>query len=63
MWIKYHSTALDMEYVYSDKLDQIWTEDGVGYKSSELNILEKTGSYITKEVHELKKMFEGEIIG
>lgn len=60
-WIYYYSKTLEMRYKWNTKTGEVMTEDRVIYTKEELDRLE--GSEITKEVHELKKLFRGEIVG
>ena len=60
-WTYHYSKTLEMKYSWNPKTGVVWTEDRVKYSPKEIELLK--GSEITKEVHELKKMFEGEIVG
>jgi len=61
MWKYYHSKILCMKYAWNPDTNEIMTEDQVHYNPKEIKFLE--GKQISKEVHELKKIFKGEIVG
>jgi hypothetical protein len=55
-----YSEALGMKYKYRRGLG-VKTEDGVRYLPREIEFLKKSGG-ITKSIHLVKKVFEGEIL-
>lgn len=62
--------SADWKYIYSEELSQkiaahkngwVFTEDGTKYSPREVETLRRCGG-ITKEVHLLKKVFDGAIM-
>jgi hypothetical protein len=66
MPIKYNfSKTLNMKYRTreTEKGMRLQTEDKIIYNESETALLYKNGLKITKEIHMIKNIFNGEIVG
>ena len=59
-WQYFFSKELQLRVAFSDEVDYIYTEDKIKYSKSEIEILKKHGG-ITKEIHAIKKEFNGEV--
>ena len=60
-FIYFKSNSLNMIYAIH-KSGNLMTEDKVFYSKKELSILIKNNIEITKAIHNVKKIFKGEII-
>lgn len=59
-WIYYFSKALNMKYAYNKETGEVVTEDKVKYTKEEIDTLK--GGPITPDIHNLKKIFNGEVV-
>lgn len=60
-WIYAYSNELEQEIAIHKRTYWTYCKDGVKYSPSEYKILQQKGG-ITKQVHLLKKVFDGKII-
>jgi len=56
---KEYSKVLDMQFAYNDDTKRVMTEDRTVYSEAECLILLESG--FDKQIHDLKRVFRGEI--
>jgi hypothetical protein len=62
-WEYYHSEKLNLDYALHKKTGWVYFEDKVRYSPEEIKILHDSGTgEVTVELHNVKKIFEGEIV-
>jgi hypothetical protein len=53
---------LGLEYAIHKETGWVYFEDGVKYSPDEIKILKESGGPASKELHTVKKIFQGEIV-
>lgn len=61
-WTYKYSEELQQEVAGHNESGWIYCKDGTKYSPEEIEIIKKHGK-LKKEVHEIKKIFDGEIVG
>jgi hypothetical protein len=53
---------IGLEYAIHKETGWVYFEDGVKYSPEEINILIESGGPVSKSLHTVKKVFQGEIV-
>ena len=61
-WNYYYSEALKLEFAIHKDSGWVYFPDGVKYSPEEINVLSNEGGVIELSVHNVKKIFNGEIV-
>jgi hypothetical protein len=62
-WLYFLWKEPSLKFAIHEKSGWVYFEDGTKYSPQEIELLRKTGSQLTPELHRVKKVFNGEIIG
>jgi hypothetical protein len=61
-YIYFYSESLEMKYAINKETSDIYCQDKTMYKLDEVKILSAASVKIDKATHNVKKIFEGEIV-
>jgi hypothetical protein len=62
-WNYGYNNALKQEIAVNVKSGNVYCEDGTVYKPEEIKIMKAAKQKINPEIHLIKKVFDGEIVG
>jgi hypothetical protein len=57
-----NDNPIGLEYAVHKESGWVYFEDGVKYNPEEINILIESGNPVSKSLHTVKKVFQGEIV-
>jgi hypothetical protein len=62
-WIYFtNDNLVGLEFAIHEETNWVYFEDGVKYSPEEIKILKESGGPPSKELHTVKKVFQGEIV-
>jgi hypothetical protein len=62
-WEYYTWKEPDLDFAIHKKTGWVYFSDGTRYSPEEIALLKKNNAQITEELHRVKKIFQGEIVG
>jgi hypothetical protein len=57
-----NDNPIGLEYAIHEETGWVYFEDGVRYSPEEIEIIIKSGGPVSKSLHTVKKVFQGEIV-